>query len=72
MSGAVVTLQGIRVRVVPDGDAGADAACAVCVFRGARVECPTADEERAAGIQPCYHDDGHHYIKEEEEEDAQA
>lgn len=70
MSGAVVTLRGIKVRVVPDGDTRADSACDVCVFYGSRVGCPTEDEERAAGIQPCYHDDGHHYI--EEEEDAQA
>ena len=69
MSGAVVTLMGIRVRVVPDYT-GPDSACAVCVFKGPRGGCPAADEERAAGIQPCYHDDGHHYI--EEEEDAQA
>ena len=70
MSGAVVTLRGIKVRVVPDGGMSGYEACAACVFRGARVKCPTADEERAAGIQPCYHDDDHHYI--EEEEDAQA
>lgn len=70
MSGAVVTLLGIKARVVPDGDMSATGACAVCVFKGYSGGCPTADEERAAGIQPCYHDDGHHYI--EEEEDAQA
>lgn len=69
MSGVVVTLRGIRVRVAPDYP-GPDAACAVCVFKGSRGGCPDAGEERAAGIQPCYHDDGHHYI--EEEEDAQA
>lgn len=69
MSGAVVTMRGIRVRVAPDYT-GPDAACAVCVFKGSSGGCPTADEERAAGIQPCYHGDGHHYI--EEEEDAQA
>lgn len=64
---AVVPLRGIRVRVAPDYT-GQDAACAVCVFKG-HSGCPTADEERAAGIVPCY-DGGHHYI--EEEEDAQA
>lgn len=69
MSGAVVTLRGIRVRVVPY-NTGPDAACAVCVFNGASRGCPDVGEERAAGIKPCYHDDGHHYIKEEE--DAQA
>ena len=68
MSGAVVTLQGIRVRVVPD-DASA-AACADCVFRGASVNCPLAGEERAAGIEPCYHAEGHHYVKEEEDAHA--
>lgn len=69
MSGAVVTLRGIRVRVVPDGNMNAVRPCDACVF-GGRAGCPDAGEERAAGIQPCYHDDGHHYI--EEEEDAQA
>lgn len=71
MSGAVVTLRrGIKLRVVHDGDMSVTAACAVCVFKGSRGGCPTDDEERAAGIDPCYHDGGHHYI--EEEEDAQA
>lgn len=70
MSRVAVILRGIRVRAVPDGDMGAEASCNHCVFKGSRGGCPTADGERAAGIQPCYHDDGHHYI--EEEEDAQA
>lgn len=65
MSGAVVTLLGIKVRVVPDGDMCK--ACAVCVFRGPSARCPNSGEERAAGIEPCYHGDGHHYIEEEED-----
>lgn len=62
MIGAVVTLRGIRVQVVPDGPSAASS-CAPCVFGPARGGCPTAVEERAAGIQPCYNDKGHHYVK---------
>lgn len=65
MSGAVVTLRGIKVRVVHGGDISECEACAACVFKGVRAACPDADEERAAGIEPC-HRDGHHYIEEEE------
>lgn len=67
MSGAVVTLLGIRVRVVPEASAE-QADCQGCVFRGG--DCPSADEERAVGTVPCYTDEGHYYAREEE--DAQA
>lgn len=66
MSGAVVTLRGIRVLIVPD--AHEQEGCQSCVFGGG--SCPSADEERAAGIAPCFTGEGHSYVKEEE--DAQA
>lgn len=71
MSRVAVILRGIRVRAVPDGDMGAEASCNHCVFKGSRAGCPTITEEREARVVPCYHDEGHHYVKEEEE-DAQA